>query len=278
MSSEIKEILLKVAALLAAVLAAMLLILFLLIPKPSAPLPTDPPETTEAIPPETQPRLPQSPYGNDAFVMEDGYMTCLAADTMLGIDVSHHQKEIDWARVKEAGIEFVMVRLGYRGMETGLLNEDRYVRQNLQGARDAGLLVGAYFYSQALTPAEAEEEARFALEILGDFQLDLPLTFDWEVADRTEHAQLPAITQSAHAFCRVVKEAGYEPMIYFNTYQALFLMDLHQLTEYRWWLAMYDTDRPFPCRFDMWQYTCTGSVPGIEGNVDINVMLKSQPD
>lgn len=273
MSAKTKQLLIRAAIVAAAILVAAGFILTLVVPLSEAHDPTQPPTTTEPSQAETHPTLPQSAYTNNEFIYDGDYLTCLSADTMLGIDVSHHQQEIDWTQVKEAGIDFVMVRLGYRGMETGLLNEDRYVQQNLQGARDAGLLVGAYFYSQALTPAEAEEEARYALEILGDFQLDLPLTFDWELAARTENAQIAAITQCALSFCAVVEDAGYEPMIYFNVYQAMFLMDLHQLTDYRWWLAMYDTDRPFPCRFDMWQYTCTGSVPGIEGNVDINVLL-----
>lgn len=276
MPTETKTLLIRIAVTAASIVAAIALIIALVTPSPAGSDPavqaTSP---TQTLPAATTPTLPRSEYESHDFAFEGAYLTCLSGDSMLGIDVSHHQEQIDWTQVKEAGIQFVMVRLGYRGYETGLLNEDRYVQQNLQGARDAGLLVGAYFFSQAVTVEEAEEEARFALELLGEFRLDLPLTYDWEVAARTEHVDGQTVTECAKAFCQIVEEAGFEPMVYFNTYQALLFIDLHQLTQYRWWLALYNTGRNFPCRFDMWQYTNTGSVPGIDGDVDINIMLIS---
>ena len=235
------------------------------------PTTTAPTETTAA---PTEPPLPPSQFTVEDFTFDGEYLTCLTAETMVGIDVSHHQQEIDWAQVKEAGIQFVMVRLGYRALsESGNLYEDRYVRQNLQGARDAGLLVGAYFYSQATSTDEAVEEARYALSILDGFQLDLPLAYDWEEEKRNAGMDPRTVTACAMAFCRVVEQAGYQNMIYFNTHQAQELMQLLRLTEYPWWLAKYNTEGDFVCRFDMWQYTCTGTVPGIEGNVDINILI-----
>lgn len=218
--------------------------------------------------------LPQSAFSPEDFSEENGFLACAGAETAIGIDVSKYQGEIDWHQVKAAGVEFAMVRLGYRGYSTGELNTDPMAAINLTGARDAGLLVGAYFYSQATTPEEAREEAAFALEILGDFELDLPLSFDWEIEKRTENVDVETATACSIAFCQAVEAAGYESMIYFNSYQAVQRLDLTALTEYPWWLAMYDPVGEFPCRFDLWQYTQTGTVPGIEGNVDINIMLR----
>lgn len=249
-------------------LLAVVLLLFLLLQQLRQE-PTPGPQTTQSLP-QT---MPQSPYSPTDFTEEGGYLSCLGTESMVGIDVSHHQQQVDWQQVADAGIRFVMVRLGYRGISDGTLHADTYVQENLTGARDAGLLVGAYFYSQATTAEEAEQEARFALEILGDFSLDLPLAYDWEIESRTEPVDVSTATQCAITFCGIVEAAGQEAMIYFNSYQAAQRLDLLQLTAYPWWLAMYDPQGEFPCRFDMWQYTSAGAVPGIRGDVDINVLL-----
>ena len=217
--------------------------------------------------------LPQSDYTSADFAYDGEFLTCAGGETMVGIDVSHHQGEIDWQQVADSGVQFVIVRLGYRGLSGDAMYEDRYVYQNLQGARDAGLLVGAYFYSQAITTAEAREEAYYALQILGDFPLDLPLVYDWEQENRTANMTTKEVTACSAAFCQIIEDAGHTPMVYFNSYQAENLMELAYLTEYPWWLAMYDTASDFPCRFDIWQYTCEGTVPGIEGFVDLDIML-----
>ena len=210
------------------------------------------------------------------FFWEDGFLQCAAAEVVTGIDVSSHQQEIDWQRVKEAGVEFVFVRLGYRGYETGLLTEDAFALENLDGARAAGLSVGAYVFSQALDTAEAEEEAAFALGILAGRELDLPLVFDWEYVSqeaRTGGMDRQTLTECTLAFCRAVENAGYEPMVYFNGSQARDLLDLEELSGYRFWLAQYDHSLPFPCRADFWQYTDSGEVPGISGKVDLNLIF-----
>lgn len=263
------------------VLAAALTVLILFLgkeePEPVVETTTAPTETTEettapTVP--TEPTLPQSSLTSADFTYDGEFLICPSVEYMIGIDVSHHQGDIDWAEVKEAGVDFVMVRLGYRSQsEEGLLKTDRYVQQNLQEAKDAGLLVGAYFYSQAVSPAEAVDEAKYALEILNGFPLDLPLAYDWEQEERTDEVGVQTLTSASVAFCNMVENAGYKPMLYFNSYQAKNLADMLQLQKYPWWLALYDTDATFPCRFDIWQYSCTGSVPGIEGNVDLNVMI-----
>ena len=223
------------------------------------------PTPTETIPPNR--------FHPDDFVYDDGFLSCITAETVLGIDVSRYQGDIDWQQVKAAGVEFVMVRLGNRGISEGTLYEDAFAKQNLQGAKEAGLKVGAYFYSQALNVAEAEEEAALALEILDGFPLDMPLAFDWEQESRTENMDARTLTDCTKAFCAAVEKAGYQPMIYFNSFQAKELLHLLELREIPWWLAMYEVTMEFPYRMDRWQYSGTGTSPGIEGSVDLNLLF-----
>ena len=236
------------------------------------PLPVVPEVPTESSTEPTQ-AIPPNLYTPEDFYFDGAYLACSAAQTVMGIDVSHHQQKIDWLQVKEAGVEFVMVRLGNRSIASGALNIDSYALQNLQGARDAGLKVGAYFYSQALNIQEAQEEAALALQILDGFRLDMPLAYDWEQEERTKDVDARTLTDCTLAFCEVVEKAGYRPMVYFNSYQAQELLHLSELTHLPWWLAMYDVTMDFPYRMDMWQYTCTGTIAGIEGNVDINLLF-----
>lgn len=234
------------------------------------------PVTAPAAAAPTEPTLPENPYGPGDFAYdENGYLSCSAGEYRLGIDVSDHQNRIDWQQVADAGIEFVFVRLGYRGYSQGDIYADDYVDYNLREARAAGLQVGAYFYSQALNEEEAAEEAAFCLKLLGDYALDLPLVFDWEYVSeeaRTGHMRRSALTACAETFCQAVEAAGYESMIYFNPDLASSLLDLPALQAYPFWLAMYSDTMDYPYAFDIWQYTASGSVPGIEGDVDINIM------
>ena len=228
------------------------------------PAPTEPPYT-----------LPPSQYAPGDFEMEGDYLTCTAGNAVMGIDVSSHQGQIDWQKVADSGVKFAFVRLGYRGYESGNLQNDVYVDLNLQGARQAGIAVGAYFFSQAVNAEEAKEEAEFALKILGAFSLDLPLVYDWEYVNdtaRTANVDKATLTACTLAFCTAVEEAGCRPMIYFNSSQVKKL-DMEQLQQYPWWLAKYDPEQEFPCRVDLWQYTNQGELPGISGKVDINLMF-----
>jgi len=220
------------------------------------------------------PTIPPNPYQASDFAESDGYKTCLAGKSMHGIDVSYWQGDIDWEKVKQSGVEFVMIRLGWRGSKDGELSADENVYQNLQGASEAGLLIGGYFFSQAVNTQEAREEAAYALEILNGFPVDMPIVYDWEYLNeeaRTAHVGARTLTDCTKAFCREIEEAGYEAMIYFNPAQAHKKMYLGELTDYRFWLAMYDSEMDYPYRVDMWQYSCTGSVPGIQGDVDLNL-------
>ena len=249
-------------------LAVVLMILLLVVVDSHLPAPQDP-----TVPPPTGPTVPPSHVTAGNFSMENGFLVCNTEDYLTGVDISVFQGKIDWAQVKAAGVDFVMVRLGYRGYTVGGLNTDGAALANIQGAREAGLLVGAYFFSQATNVEEAEEEARYCLEVLGDTALDLPLAFDWEPEERTANTNGKTVTDCAIAFCSIVEDAGRKSMIYFNNYQARQFLELTRLTDYPWWLAQYNTTDNFYCRWQMWQYSCTGTVPGISTPVDLNVLL-----
>lgn len=223
-----------------------------------------------------QPALEESPYTAEDFYWEEGFLHCSAGEVKMGIDVSVYQGDIDWTKVKEAGVEYVFVRLGNRGYGDGKLYADEKAMDNIRGAKAAGIPVGAYIFSQAISVDEALEEANFALEKLEGITLDMPLVFDWEYVSetaRTANVTRRTLTDSTAAFCSAVEEAGYEAMVYFNQTQARDLLFLEELTAYKFWLAMYDTAGQFPCKVDFWQYTSQGKIPGITGDVDINLMF-----
>lgn len=221
------------------------------------------------------PTLEPNPYGAADFGYdENGYLACLAGESIPGIDVSSHQGTIDWPKVKAAGMEFALVRVGYRGYDTGTLHADEMALTNLREAKAAGLKIGAYFFSQAVTAEEAVEEAQFALAMLDGVEMDLPLVYDWEYVSESARtgAMKPEILLSCvNAFCAEVARAGFEPMVYFNQDLANTLLDISQLAEYPFWLAMYDRQMTFPYKIDFWQYSDEGQIPGIEGNVDLNL-------
>ena len=232
------------------------------------------PAQTEA---PTEPTLPPpeaNPYGPTDFQYQGKYLTCMAGDAALGIDVSEHQEEVDWDAVKAAGMEYVIIRVGYRGYGEGGLYMDALAQSHYEGARAAGLKIGAYFFSQAISPEEAREEAAFLLDAVADWQIDLPLVFDWEYISteaRTGNMDPRTLTDCTIAFCETVKAAGYTPMIYFNQSQSQYLLYMAELKEYDFWLAMYSDRMTYPYKLTMWQYTCTGTVPGIGTEVDINL-------
>lgn len=238
-------------------------------------LPLEDPETGEKLPePE------KNPYGRLDFQYEGRYLGCIKAGTMPGIDVSYYQGDIDWEKVKESGIEFAIIRLGYRGYGAeGKLMEDKMAYKNLQGALDAGLKVGIYFFSQAITVEEALEEADFVLERIKKYDITMPVVYDWEFINdeaRTAKMEPRTLTDCYLAFCGKIAEAGYTPMVYFNTYLSRTTLYLTELEQYPFWLALYSDRMTFPYRIEMWQYTDSGRVPGIAGNVDVNLMFTDE--
>ena len=262
------------------ILALLLILLAVMLRNlPQEPEQTLPPET--ALPPETtaaatEPTLPEperNPYTVTDFQYDGLYRTCTAAKTIPGIDVSSHQGTIDWQTVADSGIEFVMIRVGYRGYETGMLNLDERMQENYEGAKAAGLRVGAYIFSQAVTVEEAVEEAQFILEAIKDWELDMPVVFDWEhkKEGRTLNLDSRIVTDCAIAFCDLVRQAGYEPMVYFNPHHAKRFFHLWELEAYPFWLAYYTDLMDYSYKVEMWQYTNIGYVPGIETGVDISI-------
>lgn len=244
---------------------------------PSTTQPTTVPTVPTTQPQPLEPTLPEpeeNPYYPSDFVYEDGFLTCTAGETLVGIDVSAHQGLIDWQQVAAAGVDFAMIRAGYRGYKYGQVNADTSADLNIQMAQAAGLMVGVYFYSQAITVEEAVEEANFLVEFLEGYTLELPVVFDWErYSDeaRTANVSGRTVTDCAIAFCDVIRGADREPMIYFNSNQALNQLSMPELTEYGFWLAQYDTSVWFPYKVDMWQYSNKGRVPGVNTNVDLNI-------
>lgn len=171
-----------------------------------------------------------------------------------------------------------MIRVGYRGYDQGGLHIDTYAEANLQGALDAGLPVGVYFYSQAISVEEAREEANMLLEFIRDWDITYPVVFDWEWvgADaRTAEVSSRTVTDCTLAFCRMVQEAGYTPAFYFNQDLAQNTFRLRELQDFDFWLAQYQDAMTFAYDVDMWQYSCTGRVAGITGDVDLNLCFKS---
>ena len=235
------------------------------------------PTVTETEP--ENPTIPPDPNPYDRYDFQynrKNYLLLQNLPSSAGVDVSAYQGDIDWKAVKNSGIEFAIIRLGYRGYESGKLVEDTYAKKNLEGAREAGLKVGAYFFSQALTVKEVDEEIKFMLGILGETYLDMPIVLDWEIpasSARTANMDARTLTDLQLHFCGQMKEKGYQPMVYFNWHQSENLYYLSELEDYPFWLALYQDRMTYPWKVEMWQWTCTGKVPGISGDVDINVYM-----
>ena len=219
--------------------------------------------------------LPVSRIDTEQIGTKDGFLSYPGAS--LGVDVSSHQGKIDWDKVAAAGVEFAMVRVGYRGYGAdGTLNEDSYYLDNILGAQEAGLTVGVYLFSQALNVDEAMEEAAFVLERIEGLGIDGPVVFDWERVSsasnsRTKNVDKATLTECAEVFSQMVRRAGYEPYIYFSQTLAYSGIDLTQFRDCGWWLAEYNNSPNFYYNYQMWQYTDSGRVPGISGKTDLDL-------
>lgn len=203
-------------------------------------------------------------------------------DVERGIDVSDHQQFIDWSKVGSSGIDFAYIRVGWRGYTEGGLYQDDYFEHNIKGAINAGLDVGVYMFSQAITVQEAIEEANFVLDRIGRYNITLPVVYDWEKVEsasaRTADLSLSTRTDCAVAFCQTIKNAGYEPCVYFNRNIGYYGYDLTRLTDYDFWFSLPEQGFPnFYYACDMWQYSFTETVPGIEGPTDMNLRFIPKP-
>lgn len=222
-------------------------------------------------------------YINENFdTDENGFLCYYDKDGRLasyaGIDISYHQEDIDWDKVAASGVDFVIIRAGYRGYESGDVNRDKTLHDNIQGASDAGLDVGIYFFSQAVSVEEAVDEANYVIEELDGYEITYPVVYDWEIIGtdpaRTDEVTADVVTDCAVTFCEIIKDNGYTPMVYSSRRLAYFKYDLGRLKDYDLWLAEYSDTPTMFYNFDIWQYSCTGQIDGIEGDVDMNICFK----
>ena len=232
--------------------------------------------------------LPQSDYNWENLVevseaprevqyVEDGQVVSLK-----GIDVSTYQGDIEWDKVAAAGVKFVFIRLGYRGYESGLLVKDDKFEQNITGALQNGIAVGVYFVTQAVSVDEAVEEARFVMDTIRPYNVTWPIVLDIEdaasVTARTTNLTQQERTDHAIAFCETIQSGGYRPMLYCNIRWFIEKLDITRIAEYDKWFAQYFRKPFFPYAFQVWQYSSSGRIDGINGNVDYNISFVDYAD
>jgi len=240
------------------------------------------PETTDAPTTEATAAATDAPsvsFKPEDFTADDAFLYYKETETVTaenGIDLSSYSGDADWERVKAAGVRFAMVRLGGRGYgsEGALYADDRAV-EYVQGAQAAGIKTGGYFFSQATTPEEAREEAAYCKQLLGDLTPDCPVAYDLEsIKDdeaRTDGMTVAQTTACARAFCDEIKSYGWTPMLYAGDAEMTAKYDMTQLSDCEIWYTEYAAAPQFPYTINMWQYSNTGAVDGIEGNVDLDI-------
>ena len=201
----------------------------------------------------------------------DGAIATTVNGSTFGIDVSRHNGTIDWKAVKASGVDYVIIRCGYRGSLTGALIEDQSFRTNIKGATAAGLKVGVYVFSQAINEVEAVKEASLAVSLVKGYNLTYPIFIDTESsggrADKIDRATRTAVV---NAFCQTVASAGYKPGIYASKTWFEDKLNMGAIGNYKIWLAQYSTAPTYKGRYDMWQYSSKGTISGISTKVDLN--------
>jgi len=195
-----------------------------------------------------------------------------------GIDVSRFQGKVDWNAVAEDGVTFAFIRVGNRGYGSGAIVDDNNFERNIKGANAAGIKVGVYFFSQAISEEEALEEAAYVLEKIAPYQVECPVVFDMEMIagdeGRADSLSVDERTQLMKVFCDAIADAGYKPMIYMNLELAAFRINLEELESYEKWFAYYNPQMYFPYEYSVWQYSESGMVAGIKEPVDLNIAFK----
>ena len=222
--------------------------------------------------------LPKSDYDYTNLICKDNRMEYYVDGTKVsyvGVDISKYQDYIDFNKVKKDGIDYVMIRLGARGYGTGQIIADEYFFDNIKRAKDAGLDVGVYFSSQAITVEEAQEEAQLVIDSVGEYHLEYPVAFDMGFVDN-DTARIEALSKSekteiALAFLQKITESGFTGCIYGDKEWLIKEVDLSKLTEYDFWLKQEGDLPDYPYKFSMWQYSRKGSVNGISGFVSLNI-------
>ena len=221
------------------------------------------------------PNIPVNSLKPEDFQVSAGFPVYSGGDfdTKVGVDVSEHQWEVDWQAAAQV-IDFAYIRLGYRGYTEGGLFLDPWYEKNITGAAAAGLDTGVYFFSQATNVSEAIEEAKYVIEHLRGFQINMPVIFDWEHVEeeaRTDGMSEQAMTECALAFCKTIENAGYDAGVYFNRKLGYHGFDLSRLADFSFWVSVPGEypDYYYACEF--WQCSFTASVPGISGEADLNM-------
>ena len=227
-------------------------------------------------------QLKHNTYDLEQFVLDEDQIMAYYENgekiSHKGIDVSKYQGSIDWEKVAQDGVEYAFIRLGIRGYTEGVIQEDETFEKNIVGARRNNIDVGVYFFTQAISIAEAEEEAQYVLDMIEPYKVDYPVVIDVEALSnakaRTRDLTKEERTQYCIAFCEMIKNAGYTPMIYGNLKTFMLMLDIEQLESYDKWFAFYDEKFYFPYDFKVWQYTDTGKVNGINTDVDLNISFE----
>lgn len=218
-------------------------------------------------------------YGNTTKVKIS--ITQIKKKVLNGIDVSVYQGTIDWAKVSKSGVDFAMIRAGYRGYgDKGVLVEDSMFSKNVLGAKTNKIDIGIYFYTQAINVEEAKEEAKFVVNLIKKYGIDVkyPIAIDTELSPtgtgRADSISKEKRTEIVKAFCETIKQLGYKPMVYASKYWLYDNLNVQQISQYDTWLAHYTDKTDYKYSYTMWQYTSTGKIDGITGNVDKSYCYK----
>lgn len=229
--------------------------------------------------------VPAASFSSSDFFADGAYIDYGGTqyEGLRGIDVSEHQGEIDWQAVRNDGVDFAIIRVGYRGYSEGKLFEDACFRNNIEGAIGAGLQVGIYFFSQAANAEEATEEAEFVLNTISGYGIDMPVYYDWErVANvgetRVDDVNGTILTECCLDFCDTIKNAGYATGVYFYRSLGYYDYDLTSLMDLSFWVGAPGDSPDFYYMHTMWQYSYTGAVSGIEGGTDLNILFIPKND
>lgn len=224
------------------------------------------------------PYLPKNTYDFTKLVSNDKQMKYVEdgkSISFLGVDISKYQGDVDFYQLKDAGIDFVMLRVGARGYGSGQIMLDEFFETNIEKATDAGLDIGVYFYSQALTTEEAIEEANVVIQSLEGYTLQYPVAFDMEYVEN-DTARVEALSRAdkttvTKAFLDTIQAAGYRTMIYGDKEWLIKRIDLSKLKDYDIWLSQQKDIPDYPYKFAMWQYTTSAEIQGIEGYANLNI-------
>lgn len=229
--------------------------------------------------------LAVSDFAASEFTTDGNYIDYTGGEytALRGVDVSEHQGEIDWNSVKNDGVQFAIIRAGYRGYKQGGLAADPFFQKNIEGALAAGLRVGVYFFSQAISADEGKEEAEYLLGLIKNYKVTLPVFFDWErVANvgttRVDGVGGTIITDAALAFCETVRDAGYEPGVYFYRSLGYYEYDLGRLSPFLFWAGAPGQAPDFYYRHSFWQYSAAGTVSGIQKATDLDLYFEKKSE